>query len=54
MKRAVGIFISFSAILTYLIIDTLYSSFSIEERITNLNTCVTTTKVTYIYPTMTS
>ncbi|TXC81582.1 hypothetical protein FS935_22025 [Metabacillus litoralis] len=48
MKRAVGIFLSFSAILTYLLIDTLY--YPVEESITNDNSGVTT--VTYNYPLM--
>ncbi|MGD6831219.1 hypothetical protein ACQCT5_03590 [Sutcliffiella halmapala] len=48
MIRAVGIFLSFSAILTYLIIDTLY--YPLEEKITNDNSGVTT--VTYNYPSM--
>ncbi|WP_394186190.1 hypothetical protein [Metabacillus halosaccharovorans] len=51
MKRAVGIFISFSAILTYLNIDTLYYPHPLEEKITNDITGVTTT-VTYNYPSM--
>lgn len=51
MKRAVGIFLSFSAILTYLIIDALYyPNYPIEEKITNDNTGVTT--VIYKYPSM--
>ncbi len=46
MKRAVGIFLSFSAILTYLIIDTLYNP---VEEIVTFNGVTT---VIYKYPSM--
>lgn len=46
MKRAVGIFLSFSAILTYVIIDALYDP--LEEKIT-INGVTT---VTYNYPSL--
>lgn len=48
MIRAIGIFLSISAILTYLLIDSLY--YPLEEKITNHNTGVTT--VTYNYSSM--
>ncbi|MFD2216417.1 hypothetical protein [Metabacillus endolithicus] len=50
MKQALGIFISFSAIFTYLFIDTLYYFRPIEEKITNDITGVST--VIYNYPSM--
>ncbi|SFK31523.1 hypothetical protein SAMN04487936_11119 [Halobacillus dabanensis] len=48
MKRIVGIFLSFSALLTYIIVESLYDP--LAEKITNMNSGVTT--VTYNYPVM--
>ena len=48
MKRVVGIFLSLSALLIYKIVDALYGP--VEEKITNMNSGVTT--VTYNYPSM--
>lgn len=49
MKRAIGIFLSFSSILTYLKIDAL--SYPLEEEIT-FNGVTTVTTVTNNYPSM--
>lgn len=48
MKRAVGIFLSFSALLTYLSIDALH--YPLEEKIKDDITGITT--VTYTYSSM--
>lgn len=52
MKRSVGIFLTFSSLLIYLLIDTLY--YPIEEKLTktDMNSGITTVTVTYNYPLM--
>lgn len=46
MKRAVGIFLTLTSLLTYLIMDVLY--YPVEEKLTktNMNTGITTVTVT--------
>ncbi|WP_087973535.1 hypothetical protein [Oceanobacillus rekensis] len=48
IKLTVGIFLTLTAILTYLNLDNIY--FPVEEKITNMDTGVTT--VSYNYPSM--
>ena len=52
MKRSVGIILTFSSLLIYLLIDTLY--YPIEEKLTktDMNSGITTVTVTYNSPLM--
>ncbi|MFJ7367545.1 hypothetical protein ACIQWQ_26115 [Peribacillus frigoritolerans] len=52
MKRAIGIFLTLSSLLTYLIVDMLYDPVKNKISTTDMNSGVTTTTVLYQYPLM--
>ncbi|MFE4430900.1 hypothetical protein ACFRH9_28675 [Peribacillus butanolivorans] len=52
MKRAIGIFLTLSSLLTYLIVDMLYDPVEYKITTTDMNSRVTTATVHYQYPLM--
>ncbi|WP_155727432.1 hypothetical protein [Peribacillus simplex] len=52
MKRAIGIFLTLSSLLTYLIVDMLYDPVKNTITTTDMNSGVTTVTVHYQYPLM--
>lgn len=52
MKRAIGIFLTLSSLLTFLIVDMLYDPVKNKITTTDMNSVVTTTTVLYQYPLM--
>lgn len=52
MKRAIGIFLTLSSLLTFLIVDMLYDPVKNKITTTDMNSVVTTTTVVYQDPLM--
>ncbi|MDM5454309.1 hypothetical protein [Peribacillus simplex] len=52
MKRAIGIFLTLSSVLTYLIVDMLYDPLKETETRKDMNSGVTIVTVHYQYPLM--
>ncbi|USK81316.1 hypothetical protein QRD90_05080 [Peribacillus frigoritolerans] len=52
MKRAIGIFLTLSSLLTFSIVDMLYDPVKNKITTTDMNSVVTTTTVLYQYPLM--